>query len=56
MKKGKVILVLNLDKNRIKNYIGAHTVLEMVFVLVLNQKIFLYNNPIEMDYVENHTL
>lgn len=34
------ILVLNYDKNGIKNYIGGNTFLEMGFAHVLNQKYF----------------
>ena len=50
MQGGDAVLVLNLDKNGIKNYIGANTFLEMGFAHVLNQKIFVYNNLPEMDY------
>ncbi len=37
------ILVLNFDKNGIKNYIGGNTLMEIGFAHVLNQKIFLLN-------------
>jgi len=37
------VLVVNLDKNGIKNYIGGNTLMEMGFAHVLNQKIFLLN-------------
>lgn len=37
------ILVLNLDKNGVRNYIGANTFFEIGFAHVLGQKIFLYN-------------
>ena len=43
MQGGEAILVYNLDKNGIKNYIGGNTFLEMGFAHVLNQKIFLYH-------------
>lgn len=37
------VLVLNLDKNGIKNYIGWNSLLEMGFAYVNYKKIFLYN-------------
>jgi hypothetical protein len=43
MQNADALLVLNLDKNGVKNYIGGNTFLEMGFAHVLNQKIFLYN-------------
>lgn len=43
MQGGDAILVVNLKKSGIENYIGGNTFLEMGFAHVLNQKIFLYN-------------
>ena len=43
MQGADAVLVLNLDKNGIKNYIGGNTFLEIGFAHVLNQKIFLLN-------------
>lgn len=40
---GDVILVLNLDKNGIKNYIGGNAFLEMGAAYLAGKKIFLYN-------------
>jgi nucleoside 2-deoxyribosyltransferase len=37
------ILVLNLNKKGIDNYIGGNTLLEMGFAYVLEKKIFLFN-------------
>ncbi|HEV8601290.1 MAG TPA: hypothetical protein VGQ87_01690 [Patescibacteria group bacterium] len=37
------LLVLNMDKNNIKNYIGGNTLMEIGFAHILNQKLFLYN-------------
>ncbi len=37
------ILVLNLDKGKIKNYIGGNTFLEIGFAHILKKKIFLFN-------------
>lgn len=43
MQEADAVLVLNLDKHGIKNYIGGNTFLEIGFAHVLNQKIFLLN-------------
>ncbi len=44
------ILVCNYDKNKIKNYIGGNTFLEMGFAYVLDKPIYLLNNTPEMLY------
>lgn len=44
------ILVLNLEKNNIPNYIGGNTFLEVGFAFVLNKKIYLFNPIPEMHY------
>ena len=44
------VLVLNYDKNNIKNYIGGNSFLEMAFAHVLNKKIFLMNEIPQMGY------
>jgi len=46
------VLVLNLDKNGIKNYIGGNTLIEMGFAYVLDKKIFLYNPIPNMGYTD----
>jgi len=47
------ILVLNYDKNGIKNYIGGNTLIEMGFAHVNNKKVFLLNPiPEEAPYVD----
>lgn len=43
MQGADALLVLNLDKNGIKNYIGGNTLMEMGFAHVLGQKLFLWN-------------
>ena len=43
IKLGDVILVLNYDKNGIKNYIGGNSFLEMGFAHILNKKIYVLN-------------
>ena len=50
MQDADAILVLNLDKNGIKNYIGGNTLMEIGFAHVLNQKIFLYNQIPDIPY------
>ena len=48
IKNSDSILVINMDKNGIENYIGANTFLEMGFAYILNKKIFLLNNIPDM--------
>ena len=50
IKKADAILVVNLDKRGVKNYIGGNTFLEMGFAYVLNKKIFLFNDIPDMLY------
>jgi len=44
------VLVLNFDKNGIKNYIGGNTFMEIGFAYVNNKKIFLLNPIPDMNY------
>lgn len=44
IKDSDAILVVNIDKKGIKNYIGGNTFLEIGFAHVLNKKIFLLND------------
>ncbi|MAF51240.1 MAG: hypothetical protein CMH64_04070 [Nanoarchaeota archaeon] len=53
MQGADAILVLNLDKNGITNYIGGNTLMEIGFAHVLNQKIFLYNPIPEIPYYKS---
>ena len=50
MQGADAVLVLNFDKNGIKNYIGGNTLMEIGFAHVLNQKVFLWNPIPEMPY------
>jgi len=43
IKNSDAILVLNIDKKGIKNYIGGSTLMEMGFAYVYGKKIYLYN-------------
>jgi hypothetical protein len=44
------ILVLNFDKNGVKNYIGGNTLMEIAFAHVNDKKIFLLNPIPEVSY------
>jgi len=50
IKKTDAILVINKDKNNIKNYVGGNSLIEMAFAYVLNKKIFLLNPIPKMSY------
>ncbi|PIU29824.1 hypothetical protein COT07_04095 [Candidatus Woesearchaeota archaeon CG07_land_8_20_14_0_80_44_23] len=50
IKKTDAILVINKDKNNIKNYIGGNSLIEIAFAHVLNKKVFLLNPVPQMDY------
>jgi hypothetical protein len=43
MQGADAVMVLNVDKNGVMNYIGGNTLMEIGFAHVLNQKIFLWN-------------
>jgi len=50
MQDADALVVVNLDKHGIKNYIGGNAFLEMGFAHVLNQKIYLMNPIPDMPY------
>ena len=50
IKNSDAILVLNIDKNGIKNYIGGNALIEIGFAYVLDKKIYFYNDIPEMPY------
>ncbi len=50
MQGADAVLVLNFDKNDIKNYVGGNTLMEIGFAHVLNQKIFMWNSIPDMPY------
>lgn len=52
LQKDEAILVINLSKKNIENYIGGNTFLEMGFAYVSNKKIFLWNNIPDMLYTD----
>jgi hypothetical protein len=53
MQGADAVLVLNLDKHGIKNYIGGNTLMEIGFAHVLNQKVFLLNPIPEIPYYKS---
>ncbi len=53
MQGADAVLVLNLDKHGIKNYIGGNTLMEIGFAHVLNQKIFLFNPIPKIPYYKS---
>lgn len=50
IKNSDAVLVVNVDKKGIKNYIGGNTLLEMGFAYVLNKEIFLLNDIPNISY------
>ena len=50
MQGADAVLVLNFDKNEIKNYVGGNTLIEIGFAHVLKQKIFMWNPVPDMAY------
>ena len=52
IKNSDAILIVNKNKNKIKNYIGGNSFLEMGFAHILNKKIFLLNSIPEMIYTD----
>ncbi|MFA4873528.1 MAG: hypothetical protein WC659_06415 [Patescibacteria group bacterium] len=53
MQGADAVLVINMDKNGVKNYIGGNTLMEIGFAHVLNQKIFLYNPIPDIPYYKS---
>lgn len=53
IKNSDAIVVLNIDKDGKKNYIGGNTLIEMGLAFFLRKKIFLFNQiPEELSYAE----
>ncbi|MFB6226644.1 MAG: hypothetical protein ABEJ02_04800 [Candidatus Paceibacteria bacterium] len=50
IKNSDAILVINKDKNNIKNYIGGNSLIEMAFAHVLDKKIILLNDVPKISY------
>lgn len=56
MQGGDAVLVYNVEKHGIENYIGGNTFLEMGFAHVLNQRIFLWNPIPDMPYYKTEII
>ncbi len=53
IKQSDAVLILNLDKDDKKNYIGGNTLIEMGLAFALNKKIFMLNPaPEDLSYAE----
>jgi hypothetical protein len=52
IKNSDAILMANFEKNKIKNYIGGNSFLEMGFAHILNKKIFILNDIPKMIYTD----
>jgi len=53
IKESDAVLILNFEKNGIKNYIGGNTLMEIGFAHVNNKKVFLLNDiPEGLSYVD----
>ncbi len=50
MQGADAVLVMNLDKDGIQNYVGGNTLMEIGFAHVLDQAIFLWNPIPDMPY------
>ena len=52
IKNSDAVLVVNVDKKGIKNYIGGNSFLEMSFAHVLSKELYLYNDIPDMIYTD----
>ena len=52
IKNSDAVLVVNVNKRGIKNYIGGNSFLEMGFAHVLDKKIYLYNEIPDLSYTD----
>lgn len=52
IKNSDAVLILNFDKNGIKNYIGGNTLMEIGFAHVNDKKVFLLNPIPDVSYVD----
>lgn len=50
IKASDAVLILNLTKNGVENYIGGNALIEVAFAHVLDKKIYLLNSAPEMNY------
>ena len=53
IKESDAVLILNFDKNGVKNYIGGNTLMEIGFAHVNDKKVFLLNDiPENLSYID----
>ena len=52
IKEADSVLVINIEKNEIKNYIGGNTLIEMAFAHVLCKPVYLLNDIPNMSYTD----
>ena len=50
------ILVVNIDKHGIKNYIGGNVLIEMGYAHILGKRIFLYNPIPEIEFYKTEII
>lgn len=56
IQKSDAILVLNYTKNKVKNYVGGNSFLEMGFAYVLGKRIYLLNPVPEQKFIKEEIL
>jgi nucleoside 2-deoxyribosyltransferase len=52
IKNADAVLVINEEKNGVKNYIGGNTLIEMAFAHVLGKPLYLLNEIPDMSYTD----
>jgi hypothetical protein len=52
IKRADAVLVVNMEKRGIPNYIGANTLIEMAFAYVLDKRIYLLNPVPDLPYTD----
>lgn len=50
IEKSDAVLIVNITKNGIENYVGGNALIEMAFAHILNKKIFLLNPIPDINY------
>jgi len=50
IKASDAVLIVNITKNGIENYVGGNTLIEMAYAHILDKKIYLLNPIPEMNY------
>ncbi len=52
IKNSDAVLIVNITKNTIENYIGGNSLIEMAYAHILDKKIYLLNPVPDMSYKE----